>query len=99
LVGPTATPRASDFLNGIVRLPSQASRGGEVNLPPAIIPLPALPVVNSECFAAQGIQEALSITILTITLKGEGQAFQTTIVPGAIASPVLIRTGFNLCDS
>lgn len=82
-------------------LPSSST---EVSLPPAIISLPALPVVNSDALASDGIQEALAGSILAVALELEGKTLEATVVPGAVALPVVSHGGrgrgsHESCDS
>ncbi len=79
----------SDILDGVVGLPGETSSGGEVNLPPAAVRLPALPVVDSEAAGTKAVEEALTVAVLTVALELEGEALQATIIPVTVALPVL----------
>lgn len=82
----------SDILSYTIglHLPSSSA---QVSLPPAIIPLPALPVVDSEALASNGGEEALAVSVLAVALELEGKALQAAIAPRAVALPAISHGG------
>jgi hypothetical protein len=69
------------------------SGSAQVSLPPAIIALPALPVMNSEAFSTNGGQKTLAVSILAVALELEGKALQAAIAPRAVALPAVSHGG------
>ena len=73
-----------------LHLPSSSA---QVSLPPAIITLPALPVVNSEALSSNGCKEALAVAILAVALELEGKTLEAAIAPRAVALPAISHGG------